>query len=101
MKELEKLLKENSGLLSRMKERDGDEKLNEICEEIFKKELTATTHCAIIITEREKEDRKMDKAERLATIMFEEDTHRIEEEKEPIYFTKEDYEAEKAERIEK
>lgn len=43
----------------------------------------------------------MDKAERLATIMFEEDTHRIEEGKEPIYFTKEDYEAEKAERTEK
>ena len=41
MKELEKLLKENSGLLSRMKERDGDEKkLNKICEEIFKKDLT-------------------------------------------------------------
>ena len=40
MKELEKLLKENSGLLSRMKKRDGNEKLNEICEEIFKKELT-------------------------------------------------------------
>ena len=39
MKELERLLKENSGLLSRMKERDGNEKLNEICEEIFKKEL--------------------------------------------------------------
>ena len=40
MKELERLLKENSGLLSRMKERDGDEKLNKIFEEIFKKELT-------------------------------------------------------------
>lgn len=40
MKELEKLLKENSGLLSRMKERDGNEKLNKICEEIFKKDLT-------------------------------------------------------------
>ena len=40
MKELERLLKENSGLLSRMKERDSDEKLNKICEEIFKKELT-------------------------------------------------------------
>ena len=39
MKELEKLLKENSGLLSRMKERDGNEKLNKICEEIFKKDL--------------------------------------------------------------
>lgn len=40
MKELERLLKEYSGLLSRMKERDGNEKLNKICEEIFKKELT-------------------------------------------------------------
>ena len=40
MKELERLLKENSGLLSRMIERDGNEKLNKICEEIFKKELT-------------------------------------------------------------
>ena len=40
----------------------------------------------------------MDKAERLAQIMFEEDTLRIEEGKEPIYFTKEDYEAEKEER---
>ena len=39
MKELEKLLKENSGLLSRMKERDGNEKLNKICEEIFKKDF--------------------------------------------------------------
>ena len=39
MKELEKLLKENSGLLSRMKERDGNEKLNKICEEIFKRDL--------------------------------------------------------------
>lgn len=40
MKELEKLLKENSGLLSRMKERDSNDKLNEICEKIFKKDLT-------------------------------------------------------------
>ena len=40
----------------------------------------------------------MDKAERLAQIMFEEDTLRVEEGKEPIYFTKEDYEAEKKER---
>ena len=39
MKELERLLKENSGLLSRMKERDGNEKLNKICEEIFKKDF--------------------------------------------------------------
>ena len=41
MKEVERLLKENSCLLSRMKERDGNEKLNEICKEIFKKELTS------------------------------------------------------------
>lgn len=40
MKELEKLLKENTGLLSRMKERDGNEQLNKICIEIFRKELT-------------------------------------------------------------
>lgn len=40
MIEINKLLKENSGLLSRMKERDGNEKLNKICLEIFKKELT-------------------------------------------------------------
>ena len=37
---LDKLLKANSGLLSRMKERDGNEKLNKKCLEIFKKELT-------------------------------------------------------------
>ena len=48
MKELEKLLKENSGLLSRMKERDGNEKLNKICEEIFKKDLT-NSHKQFII----------------------------------------------------
>ena len=40
MKELEKLLKENSGLLSRMKERDGNENLNKKCLDIFKKVLT-------------------------------------------------------------
>ena len=34
-REIEKLLKENSGLLSRMKERDGNEELNKICLEIF------------------------------------------------------------------
>ena len=39
-KTLEKLLKENSGLLSRMKERDGNEKLNKVCLESWKKELT-------------------------------------------------------------
>ena len=43
MKELERLLKENSGLLSRMKIRDGNEKLNEICKESFKKLLTNKT----------------------------------------------------------
>lgn len=35
-----KRLKENSGLLSRMKERDGNEKLNKICLENYKKDLT-------------------------------------------------------------
>ena len=39
MKELEKLLKENSGLLSRMKERDGNENLNKKCLDIFKKSI--------------------------------------------------------------
>lgn len=38
--ELQKRLKENSGLLSRMKERDGNEKLNKICLENYKKDLT-------------------------------------------------------------
>ena len=37
---LEQLLKENSGLLSRMKERDGNETLAKILDEIFKKDLT-------------------------------------------------------------
>ena len=37
--ELKKRLKENSGLLSRMKERDGNEKLNKICLENYKKDL--------------------------------------------------------------
>lgn len=36
---LEKLLKDNSGLLSRMKERDGNQKLNEICEKIYQENL--------------------------------------------------------------
>ena len=55
MKELEKLLKENSGLLSRMKERDGNEKLNKICEEIFEKDLTTPQKSAIIQIQRKKE----------------------------------------------
>lgn len=38
--ELKRKLKENSGLLSRMKERDGNEKLNKICLENYKKDLT-------------------------------------------------------------
>ena len=53
MKELERLLKENSGLLSRMKERDGNEKLNKICEEIFKKDLTNFQKQSIIQIQRE------------------------------------------------
>ena len=55
MKELERLLKENSGLLSRMKERDGNEKLNKICEEIFKKDLTNSHKQSIIQIQRKKE----------------------------------------------
>lgn len=38
--ELKRILKENSGLLSRMKERDENEKLNKICLENYKKDLT-------------------------------------------------------------
>ena len=38
--ELKRLLKENSGLLSRMKERDKNKKLNKICLENYKKDLT-------------------------------------------------------------
>ena len=38
--ELKRILKENSGLLSRMKERDENEKLNKICLEDYKKYLT-------------------------------------------------------------
>lgn len=38
--ELQKTLKENSGLLSRMKERDGNKKLNDFCLESYKKDLT-------------------------------------------------------------
>lgn len=38
--ELKRILKENSGLLSRMKERDRNEKLNKICLENYKKDLT-------------------------------------------------------------
>lgn len=37
---LEDYLKENSGLLSRMRERDGNKKLNKICLESYKKDLT-------------------------------------------------------------
>lgn len=40
---LEQLLKENSGLLSRMKERDGNETLVKILDEIFKKDLTSNS----------------------------------------------------------
>ena len=38
--ELKRILKENSGLLSRMKERDRNEKLNKICLKNYKKDLT-------------------------------------------------------------
>ena len=36
---LEELLKYNAGLLSRMKERDGNQNLNEICEKIYQENL--------------------------------------------------------------
>ena len=42
MKEIERLLKENSGLLSRMKERDGNIELNKICLKNWKNNLTNT-----------------------------------------------------------
>lgn len=48
-----------------------------------------------------KEKRKMDKAEILAQIMFEEDEIRYNNNEETIYFTKEDFEAELKERKEK
>ena len=38
--ELKRIFKENSGLLSRMKEGDENEKLNKICLENYKKDLT-------------------------------------------------------------
>lgn len=38
--ELKRILKENSGLFSQMKERDGNEKLNKICLKNYKKDLT-------------------------------------------------------------
>lgn len=58
MKELERLLKENSGLLSRMKERDGNEILNKICEEIFKKDLTNSRKVVYNIgTKKEREEK--------------------------------------------
>lgn len=38
--EIKRILKENSGLLSRMKERDENKKLNKICLENYKKDLT-------------------------------------------------------------
>jgi hypothetical protein len=43
----------------------------------------------------------MDKAERLAQIMFEEDEIRYNNNEDLIYFTKEDFEAEQKERKEK
>ena len=43
----------------------------------------------------------MDKVERLAQIMFEEDEIRYNNNEETIYFTKEDFEAERKERKEK
>ena len=48
-----------------------------------------------------KEKRKMDKAEILAQIMFEEDEIRYNNNEDTIYFTKEDFEAEQKERKDK
>ena len=55
MERLKELLKENSGLLSRTKERDRDDKLNKICEEIFKKGLTNPNLSATIYSEGKNE----------------------------------------------
>ncbi len=57
MNNFERLLKENSGLLSRMKIRDGNNKLNEICEEIFKKELTNSITSDTIKSQKDKKRR--------------------------------------------
>ena len=52
---LEKLLQENSGQLSRMKERDGNDLLKQVLDEIFKKQLTNDLKRATIVSEKEKE----------------------------------------------
>ena len=49
----------------------------------------------------ERGEEEMDKAERLAQIMFEEDEIRYNNNEETIYFTKEDFEAEQREREDK
>jgi hypothetical protein len=51
-----------------------------------------------IIRYQKKGEIKMDKAERLAQIMFEDDEIRYNNNEETIYFTKEDFEAEQEER---
>ena len=54
-----------------------------------------------ITIEKREEKKEMDKAERLAQIMFEEDENRYNNNEETIYFTKEDFEAEQKERKDK
>ena len=69
--------------------------------------LTRLDFIAIIQTQKrekqktEREEKKMDKAERLAQIMFEDDEIRYNNNEETIYFTKEDFEAELKERKDK
>ena len=69
--------------------------------------LTRPDFIAIIQTQKrekqktEREEKKMDKAERLAQIMFEDDEIRYNNNEETIYFTKEDFEAELKERKDK
>lgn len=53
---LEKLLQENSGLLSRMKERDGNDDLAKILDESYKSLLTGETKRAIINSQTKEND---------------------------------------------
>lgn len=52
---LDKLLRENTGALSRMKERDGNDTLQKILDEFFKNQLTNNLKRAIITSENESE----------------------------------------------
>lgn len=53
--EFDLLLKSFSGQLSRMKARDGNEELNKVCEENFRKDLTNSLKRDTISTTKERE----------------------------------------------